>query len=242
MQSIIPRYQIVLLKSLLQFFPLVYPSLHEDPYAYGHPSECTWCYLQSESFSISFVESSYAVYLWDPLSSWMYLSLQYFNKYFVHKKGEVTGRKDDTFWTASFCKHKVGSDFPKKTWKKNQMARAHSSRHLDFLVLSSWPLGFFCLLNPTFQVYGLHKPSKRHKDRLLACSVVDNNLCQNNLGHFWIYFWLFLWFVDLCDIFFYSFCLGARWRKSPIAGLACGCRQGDLCVQGRRWCQSRGLQ
>ena len=74
------------------------------------------------------------------------------------------------------------------------------------------PLGFFgvelalCLLNPTFQVYGLHKPSKRHKDRLLACSVVDNNLCQNNLGHFWTYFWLFL---DRCDIFFYSFCLGA---------------------------------
>lgn len=131
-------------------------------------------------------------------------------------------------------KHKVGSDFPKKTWKKNQMARAHSSRHLDFLerkiekTIGAIELALeFCLWNPTFQVYGLHKPSKRHKDRLLACA---KTLCAK----FWI---------DFCDLrIFVFFFVQFFGHKSPIAGLACGCRQGDLCVQGRCWCQSRGLQ
>lgn len=86
------------------------------------PCECTSCYLQSESSSIL-----YRILLRSPEASIL--------QQIFHLMQE--GRGDWTHgWqtlNSKLGKHKVGSDFPKKTWKKNQMARAHSSRYLDLL-------------------------------------------------------------------------------------------------------------
>lgn len=150
----------------------------------------------------------------------------------------MTGRTDDKLWTASLASTRLAAIFRRRhgrriRWRGRTRPATWicwSETLREQLVLSSWVGPLILFVESNFS--GLWT-----SQTIEAAQRSPLGMCKNTLYKILD---RFLWSADLWwSLFFF----GQFFRhKSPIAGLACGCRQGDRCVQGRCWCQSRGLQ